>query len=217
MPQTVIACRMLEDELLQAKELSRCSAEIIWLEKQLHTAPHKLQAALQQAISAVPAGHNILLAFCRCGNALLGLESPCCRMVVPRFEDCLQMLRSLSPGSRPSPDIRTLYATRGWLHGERSFLDEYCACLARYGEETTRRVYDVMLGSYRQLTLVDTGAFPLGPEMERAQDTARALGLAYNEEKGGNRVLEKMLSGKWNDDFILLNPGETLTAEHFLP
>ncbi len=73
-----------------------------------------------------------------------------------------------------------------------------------------------MMVNYKRLALINTGQYELEKFRDYARETAERFGLRYEEIKGSNALVKKSLLGPWDDDFVLLEPGETFTLEQFL-
>ncbi len=215
MDTLIIACSMLEDEINLALAEENCRLPVVWLERALHTYPEKLRSALQEEIDKAKAD-TILLTFGLCGNALAGIRSGTKRLITPKFHDCLHMLVAGEPYAEPvlAPDC--LYFTDSWFRSENFIVNEFWQCCKRLGEAKARRAYGAMLRQYAGLTLVDTGAYAMQPARERAAAAADLFKLEAKEEKGTIRVLRKLFSGDWDEEFILIGPGESLTQNAFL-
>ena len=215
MPKTVIACEMLEDEIKLAMQRAGRTYEVVWLERQLHSVPSRLCAEVQRIIDERTQDDTLLLAMAQCGNAFTGLQSRHATLVLPRFADCIRVLRSIEPGSPGEIDIHTLYLTKGWLKGDKAFLNEYRAFAARKGEEMAQKAYRMMMANYSDVCMMDTGAYDLADAEEGGRATADLLGLTYVTDVGTTRVLEKLFSGEWDEEFIVVPPGKTIVQDDF--
>jgi hypothetical protein len=107
----------------------------------------------------------------------------------------------------------TYFATKGWLDNERNILVEYERCVSRYGEQRALRVMKTMLGHYRRFMVIDTGAFPMDSVTPRTEAFAARLGLQHATASGSLRLLHKLLLGQWDQEFIVLKPGEEIRLE----
>jgi hypothetical protein len=72
------------------------------------------------------------------------------------------------------------------------------------------------LKNYTRVALVDTGLVPVDPARPRARANADFFGLTYEEMKGSARFLQSILQGAPEDEFFVLEEGETITMEMFL-
>ena len=215
MRQIVIACAMMEDEVNASLGRLRMDLPVLWLERGLHEWPARLHQVLQETIDRCDA-ETILLSYGLCGNALDGIGSSHSTLVAPRFHDCSHLFLSSRPGEQPVLDSSTLYFTDGYFRSERFLVNEYRSCLARYGPETTKEIYDMLLKNYRRLCLVDTGAFDLCRACVYGEQAASQLGLDFATQKGSLRVLDKLFSGQWDEEFLIIRPGERFRQCQFL-
>ncbi|MEA4970663.1 MAG: DUF1638 domain-containing protein [Candidatus Pelethousia sp.] len=206
----IIACEMLEDELAYVMRIHGCDMPITWLDRGLHDTPKRLQAQLEAAIKKYAAYPTVLLAITLCGNALEGVGSATSRLIIPRFHDCIQMQLACERNAY------SLYWTRGWLLGDQSFEAEYLRACKKYGEEKAMLVYRLMLKNYTSITMVDTGAYNIEESMDIPRAFAERFDLRLSTCKGSMRVLDKLVSGQWDEEFYTLEPGETCSLTHFL-
>jgi hypothetical protein len=211
----IVACRTIAEELRVAVRQTGCQYPILWIESGLHIDPDSLRKRLQGELDHLENIGLVLLAFGYCGNALLGLRPGNCRLIFPRADDCITLM--LGSGARRDEICRecgTYFLTRGWLDYERNIWVEYQASVERFGKEKARRIYRAMLRHYRRLGIIDTGAYDLGSFLERVQAIADGLELRPQVIQGTLDYIKKLLTGPWDEDFITINPGETVTMEH---
>lgn len=109
----------------------------------------------------------------------------------------------------------TYFLTRGWLVNESNIIKEYETCVSRYGKEKSQRIFKIVLEHYKRLVLIDTGAYPLDDCVEKSSSFATQLGLEYRIVPGSLELLKKLLTGPWDDDFIVLPPGKELSLDDF--
>jgi hypothetical protein len=65
------------------------------------------------------------------------------------------------------------------------------------------------------LALIDTGAYNVDDCLNRSCDFACELGLRHEIVPGSLGLLKKLLNGPWDDDILIIPPGEALTFDHF--
>ena len=212
----LIACEMLWDELHLAMERTGIEYPTIWLDKGLHDTPEKLRNALQDKMSQLEEYDTILLAMALCGGALDGVSCAHATLAVPRFDDCIRMILSTEPGVRNAADARSLYYTRQWLDSAGHLTRQQEEYIQRYGEKKGRKIMKLMLANYKSYRMVETGAYDLAEWEDRARADAAALELEYGTQAGTVRVLEKLLRQEFDEEFLVVGPGETLTQRMFL-
>ena len=216
MSELVIACSMLEDEVKEAMRQTGRTLPVLWIDSGLHEFPERLRKELSSRIDSATEVCTIMLTFALCGNALAGIGSTNAKLVLPKFDDCIHFLTSSKYQSRGEVDCRTLYYTAGWLKSERFMGSEYGRCLQRYGEKKTRYIYNTMLKNYQSIQLLDTGSFDMQICRPVVNETAAKLNLAYTEGKGTLRILKKLFQGEWDDEFLIVQPGEQFSMEQFI-
>ena len=74
---------------------------------------------------------------------------------------------------------------------------------------------ELMFKNYTRLAYIDTGRINQKKCREYAQENARALGLRYEEIPGETSMIKKMINSPWDDDFVVIQPGEKLNFEDF--
>lgn len=212
----IIACSMLEDEVSLAMRTTGCTLPVVWLERGLHESPGKLRSELSAAIGEQKDAGTILLAYTLCGNAIAGVGSAVSRLVVPRFDDCIHMSLAVRRGAPPAVDAHTLYYTRGWLLDDRSLGASFRSAGEKYGTEKARCIYRQILRNYRQIVLLDTGAYPLSEIRDELRSLAKEFKLSFGIRAGSVRILEKLFSGVWDEEFCIAEPGSHFRQEQFV-
>lgn len=216
MAKVIVACQTISDEVNRVIKETQVDYPVIWIESGLHNYPDKLKERLTDEISRLDNVDTVILAFGYCGNSLLGLSSPKAQIVVPRVDDCISLLLgSVKRRLELSRRVGTYFLTRGWMVYENNIIREYERCVARYGEERASRIMHAIMGHYRRLMLIDTGAFPLEQCVEDSLAFARKMGLEHEVVAGSLDYLKKLLRGPWDDDFVVLPPGRPLTLRDF--
>lgn len=159
---------------------------------------------------------NILIVFGLCGKGAEGIGSSSARVIIPRFDDCVNMM--LCPEKREKRAYMKAgitYLTRGWTEDKGSLLSIYNECLERYGEKKGRKAFKLMYDSYTLAAVIDDGCYDLEPVEEYARKTSELLGLDTCRVGGSIHVFEKLMSGSWDDDIIVCEPGEVISEENF--
>jgi hypothetical protein len=98
--------------------------------------------------------------------------------------------------------------------GDTPFSD-YERSVQRYGKERAEKIYQLMMGNYRRLALINTGQYELEKYRDYTRRTAERFGLRFEEIEGSDALLRKMLLGPWDDEFVVIEPGEIFTLRQF--
>ena len=211
----IIACATVAEEL---RLLGVPQDELLELEFGLHVYPEKLREALQEEIDSIPGEGDIIFGYGLCSNAAVGLSSPRHRLIIPRVDDCI----ALFLGSRREHLRRlqeepgTYFLTKGWIKAAELPINEYERLVDKYGPEKAMRVTRAMMANYKRVVLINTGNYHLDEFRGAAHAMADVLELAYEEIPGSNRMLDMMLDGDWNSEFVVVGPGEETTLSMFL-
>lgn len=72
----------------------------------------------------------------------------------------------------------------------------------------------IMLENYGRLMTIDTGAYPLEDFQARTKSFAEIMGMKHETVAGSLRFLNKLLLGPWDEEFIIMEPGQEVTLEH---
>lgn len=84
---------------------------------------------------------TVIIAYGLCGKGTEGIVSHKCRLVIPRFDDCTNML--LCTGKRKSRGLTqpdTMYLTPGWIDDDEAIMTQYELMKEKYDEETAEEV-----------------------------------------------------------------------------
>jgi hypothetical protein len=211
----VMACATVIEEMLP---LLPPGVEHHVLDFGLHVNPDKLRRTLQEAIDAVSERFDtIILGYGLCSQAVIGLRAAHSTLVVPRVDDCISIFLgshvAYRQQSRSEPG--TYYLTKGWIEVGDSPFSEYDRMVERYGPARAERMIRLMLANYKRLALINTGQYELEKYREYARSTAARFGLRYEEIEGSTALVQKMVLGPWDDEFVVVPPGQVIQYEHF--
>lgn len=211
----VIACATVIKEMLPLLP-SGMAYEV--LDFGLHFVPEELTNALQEAIDAASEeADTIILGYGLCSMAVVGLKATNCTLIIPRVDDCIAIflgsLAAYQQQARKEPG--TYYLTQGWIEVGDTPFAEHKRLVEQYGRERADRMMKLMLKNYTRLAFIDTGRQDQERYRAYARRAARQFGLRYEEILGSNKLTRKMLYGPWDDDFVIIQPGQTVTYADF--
>jgi len=217
---TVIACETIKDEIIYVANKVQCKYPFLWMPSSLHKYPERLRHELQKEIDKCDQDEdNILLLFGYCGNAVLGLSSPYARLIIPKMDDCISLLLG---GNQRRKDLstegRAYYLTKGWMNSDSGLVVEYNRCIMKYGYDKSNMVFKVMLKGYKSFDVIDTGIVnkeTMSEIMDTVQKFADRFDMEHKVIEGTLEVLYKSLSGQWDEDFVIIEPGEKVKFEDF--
>ncbi len=212
----VIACAAVIEEMQSwlPGEISREA-----LDFGLHLRPEKLREALQVKIDEAGQGAEVLLlGYGLCSMAVIGLQARNSHLVIPRVDDCIAIFLGSCAAykEQAKKEPGTYYLTKGWIEVGDTPFEEHQQLVKRYGEEKARRMTQLMLKNYRRLALINTGQYEIKRFREYARKTAQAFDLRFEEIDGSLAIAQKMVNGPWDNDFLVVAPGETVKYADFV-
>jgi len=215
MNTVILACRTIEAELNAVVNEIGCKYPILWIESSLHIDPESLKKCIQGELDHISNVDRVILAFGYCGNAILGLKASNYKIIFPRVDDCITLLiGSCEKRKKISSEMGTYFLTKGWLDYEKNIWVEYQDTVKRYGKAKADEIYKIMLQHYKRLGVIETNAFNMEDFLEKTRQIAEDLKLKQEVIPGTLSYIKKLLTGPWDEDFILINPNETITLEH---
>jgi hypothetical protein len=211
----VIACATVIEEMLP---LMPDTLDYEILDFGLHLVPENLKASLQTAIDKDCQNYDtIILGYGLCSMAVIGLQARDCTLVVPKVDDCIAIFlgsgQAYNEQAKKEPG--TYYLTKGWIEVSDTLLDEYRRVVEKYGEEKADFIMGEMLKHYKRLVYIDTGTENQEKYRSYAKEMADQFKLRFEEMRGSNALVEKMLRGTWDFEFVVAPPGHTITYLDF--
>ncbi len=219
----ILSCGMLADELQEACRICNCDIPIIWMKRALHNRPQYLKDGIQKVIDEHQEYDQILLTYGLCGNGILGIKSEHTGLVIPKFHDCIhQLLQNVDKGTgngnelwKNNSSTGHIYLTRSWTLDEESIYHQSQRILKQYGREQGNEILKQIYGSYTDIDIIDTDCYDVNPILEYAQKAASLNQMKVNTVDGSTVILQRLLKGEWDENFIVLEPGEVLKRSHF--
>ena len=232
----VIACDVLRREVSWLAGRSPCYIDTTFLSQGLHSTPDKLRnmlnAEIEKANEGVPNSHfnekitydYIILAYGLCDNSIVDISSPGVPLVVPRAHDCITLLlgskERYSELFNASPG--TYWYSRGWIErslqpGEERYAKTREGYVAQYGEDNADYLMETEQGwfkSYNRAFFIDWEELGNSDYYRTyTKNCASYLNWNYEETQGKPLLMEKLLSGIFDEDEVLIvPPGMTIAA-----
>ncbi|MEG1500675.1 MAG: DUF1638 domain-containing protein [Clostridiales bacterium] len=220
MTKVIVGCEMIKPEIEAAVAKTGREYEIIYIDAGLHTRPKLLREELEKVLCQLkkdqPAVDTVLLAMALCGNAVIEFTAPM-RLVVPKMDDCLTMfLHTNDEAHLNLKKTGEYYTTKGWLTVKNYIKEEHDFTIEKYGEKKGKKLLERIYLDYHALTMIENGTFDPEEIKELAEETASYIGCPLKRVAGSNLVLEKLIDGRWDEQFLIAEAGEMLTLEDFM-
>jgi hypothetical protein len=211
----VIACATVIEEMLP---FLPAAVPYEVLDFGLHLKPQELKRVLQDKIDeASQTADVILLGYGLCSLAVVGLRATTATIVTSRSDDCIAIFLGSCAAykQQTSKEPGTYYLTKGWIEVGDSPFSEHEQLVAKYGETKAMRMMKLTLKNYTRLAFINTGDYNLDRYRDYARRASEKFDLRYEEIDGSPVLVQKMIAGPWDDEFVVVPPGETITYEMF--
>ncbi len=232
----VVACEVVAREIYHAAAHAGPAVDVKLLTQGLHDrGAERMRAAVQQEIDAAdPEGYDaVVLGYGLCSNGTVGIVARKTPVVIPRAHDCITLL--MGSRERYAAEFEshpgTYYHSSGWSErddenigpaepgimeamGLSGTYEEYAEL---YGEDNAKFLMEQIRGGlkhYDRLLFIEMGLGGEEAAKKEARERAAHEGWRFEVMKGDMSLIERLLSGDWDDDFVVLEPGQTLASSH---
>lgn len=234
----LIACDVFKDAIEEI--ISKTSYQItpVYLKLEAHLDPQKLHQDLQNMIDQADKEpyHMILLAYGLCGNATNGITARSIPIVIPKAHDCCTLFlgsvdkflehfgENLSASWTSSSYLAKSYngMYSGNIEHSLSYFglsEEFAELVKEYGEDNAQYLWDT-LGSKEEhnknIFYIATGAPDDQANIEKLKKEAQEKGQEFRLITGDLGLIKGLLAEKWNDEYLLIRPGERISATNDL-
>ena len=227
-----IGCEIIYREACLLAARSPHTVDLEFLRKGLHDLETaEMLATVQAAVDRTDDTYDaVILGYARCNDGVVGLTARTIPLVIPRAHDCITFFFGSRRAYREYFDAHpgTYYRTTGWLErsrgeGEASAgamshlgLDRsFEELVAKYGRENAEFIRQATSGGlkyYDNICYLEMGVCDERPFIQAARAEAEARGWHFDHRRGDWTLLEKLFFGQWDDDFVVLAPGQRIAA-----
>ncbi len=184
----------------------------------LHLRPEGLRKVLQEKIDEASNNAEVLLlGYGLCSMAVVGLQAKTAHLVIPRVDDCISIFlgscTEYKKQARQEPG--TYYLTKGWIEAGDTPFEEHIFLIEKYGEEKAKRMTGLMLKNYKRLAFINTGQYEIERYQAYTRNLAEKFNLRYEEIEGSPALIKKMVFGPWDNEFVVIEPGQTVQYTDF--
>ena len=213
----ILSCTTLLDYVQQAQLTCGTAFPIMELDRQYHVEPARMREHILETLSGLPADiDTVLVAMGFCGGSWQDVS--CSRtLVIPRVSDCVAL--TLTTPERYAPDLKEPGHIYLFGDGDTGFSVDaiYDSLLEKYDREMADIVFDMYFEHYHHLDIIDNGLYDCYDlaYVERAQKEAEKIHSELDFVPGSNILLEKLVSGKWDSQFLVVSPDTPVTQGLF--
>lgn len=229
-----ISCEALARMVYYHAALSPHMIDVELVKLGLHSTPVVLREHLQARIDESAHGTQpydaVVMAYGLCGKATHGLVARGVPLVVPRAHDCITLFLGSraryqdqfenQPGTywyaldylQRNDDPNTVLSL-GAADAANGLNGTYAEYVARYGQDNAEYLMSVMGAwqqHYQRAVYIDMQIGSGDAVEQQARDDAQRRGWVFERMQGDAGLIQKLVSGQWDQDFLVLQPGERL-------
>ena len=212
MSTVILACTTLSEYVQAAQETMGTSFPLVEVDRKYHVEPKDMRTQVLKTIESLsPEVDTVLVAMGFCGGSWQDVVSDR-RIVIPRVDDCVTMV--MTTEDKWNPNLKE--AGHMYLFGEGlsgfSIEGIYQDLRRQYDEEMADMVFEMYFENYHHLDIVDTGLYDCYDlaYVEKAQAEADRIEAEIDYVPGSNHLLEKLVSGRWDEQFLVVEPGKKM-------
>ncbi|MCK9524901.1 MAG: DUF1638 domain-containing protein [Limnochordia bacterium] len=229
----VVACEVLMREICHCIARSPHTVDVEFTKKDGHDQVEVLRGQIQAKIDTAAKGDYdaILLGYGLCGNGTVGLVAKHTPLVIPRAHDCCTLFlgsrlkfeeRFAQNPSQPFSSLGYMERGNGAIHssslkktlGLNRTYEDYAA---QYGQDNALYIMETLFPSFQLENHEEQVLFITIPEttpagtVRRFREQAESDGKPFTEVTGDIGLMERLLSGEWDDqEFLVVPPGHSI-------
>lgn len=213
MSQRVIySCITLQKELEKTIAKIGFAGKVNYLSPALHSDPHKMHETLQKLIDENKEADEIIICVSGCGKATCDLQATTCKLAVPRTMDCIDVLLTGSGIKRPDGAI---FITKSWMNFMKNSSIDYSKLVKERGKAEAEEYLKKLYHGFNDFYIIDTGTYDLQEVEAYIMPLVNLLEGKLTRLKGEYKVLEKLVSGNYDESVIVIPKGGTLSIHEF--
>lgn len=222
-----IICKAIQKEAYWVAAHSANVVDIVLMEQGLHNTPDTLRAEVQKELDKTRNSKGetyeaMLLGYGLCGNGCMGLKAAI-KTIIPRAHDCITLLLGSRKAYQDYLDTHrgVYWYSDGWIETKtmpgKDRVDKLIAEYSeKYGADNAQYLMEMeqmWLKEYSWATYIDWGLAGSQQQQQYTRDCAAYLKWQYDCIEGSPSLMQKMVDGVWDDDFLIINPGQTLAED----
>ncbi len=214
----ILACSAMSLHVAAAQKTMKTDFPVIEVDSSLHENPSKMRQKIIETLEQMEKSiDTVLAAMGFCGGSWEDIATDK-RIVIPRVDDCITLLLHTDDTWYPNLKQCGHLYLRDDIEGKfspKSIKKNLCS---QYGDSEGSFVFRTWFGSYTNADIIDTGAYDCHSEayMLEAMENADLMEATLDYVPGSNLILEKLVSGRWDQQFLVIEPGNTVSNMDFV-
>lgn len=210
--RVIYSCITLQKELEKTIEKIGFAGKVNYLNVELHSDPQKMHTTLQRLIDENTEAEEIVICVSGCGKATCDLRATTCAIAVPRTMDCIDVLLTGSGIKRPDGAI---FITKSWMNFMKNSSIDYARLVQERGRAKAETFLKQLYHGFNDFYIIDTGTYALQEVEDYIMPLVKLLDGTLTRLPGPYKVLEKLVSGHYDESVISIAKGGTLSIHEF--
>lgn len=208
----ILACESLLEYVWAAQKKLGTDYPVFTLDYSRQEDPEQMRSRITEVIVRMPQQiDTVLVAMGFCGGSWnqVTLDR---RIVIPKVDDCVSLLLNTDELHCPNPkEMGHLYMTE---RKPKQSCKRLCQQCLRWKADDC---YPRWFANHSQLDIIDTGVFDCYEEsyVEDAQKCAETVNCVLGYVTGSNLMMEKLIGGHWDAQFVVAEPGQKIAHKDF--
>ena len=198
--RAIYSCITLQKELENTIKKIGFDGKVTYLNVALHSDPQKMHETLQRIIDENTEAEEIVICVSGCGKATCDLKATTCPIAVPRTMDCID---------------GAIFITKSWMNFMKNSTIDYAKLVQERGQAEADAFLKQLYKGFTDFYIIDTGTYDLQEVEAYIMPLVKLLGGTLTRLPGPYKVLEKLVSGKYDESVIAIPKGGTLSIHEF--
>lgn len=215
MKPIILACSSLTEYIEEAKAKTGKDIPVKYVNRLYHRDPNEMRTHLKESLEEIGSEYDtVLVAMGFCGGSWdsLGGDKT---IVIPKVDDCVSLL--LQMGNEVKFNLKEeghLYV-RARNPKTESFKGIFERLTKDTDKKTVAKYYEDWKAIYSNLDIMDTGINGCREEAyyNTVKEDADWLDAEVSYVESGTHLLEKLVTGQWDEQFLVLKPFEKASEE----
>ena len=230
-----LGCEIIYREACLLAARSRLLVDVAFGPKGLHDLPTAdMLSRLQQSVDDIDdTGYAaILLGYARCNDGLVGLQARSIPLIMPKAHDCITFFFGSRRAYRDYFDAHpgTYFHTTGWIERDDpsvpgqpgvmeqlGLTDSFEQLVAKYGHDNAMFIRESLgdwKSSYSRLCYLQMGVTHEDAYLDQSRKMAAENHWTFEQREGDLSLLQRLFNGPWDDDFLIVRPGQKIVASN---
>lgn len=220
MNAVIITCSSMKMYVDAAQSSQNTSFPVVTIDRLFHVEPEKMKQEVAGEMEKLsPDVDTVLVAMGFCGGVWDHVTFSR-RVVIPRVDDCVSMLLHVDDHYHPNlkeTGHMYLYEQNPEDFSALRLMRDYSDMDAEFAGMDREMLFHMWFDNYHFLDIIDTGMNDCYSEeyAAAAQENADQMEAALDYVTGSNRILEKLVSGRWDEQFLVAEPGHVIRHGDF--